>query len=204
MLMRFIRRLAIVSLTGVLPLLATAHPLGNASIDQHSTIQVGASEIRIDQVVDMAEIPTLQETKRIDTDKNRTLSESELTAYAAALAVQYVQKLRLTLNGHALPLRAEVRAVQFAPGAANLHTLRIEWTFFAAIPPSTDIHKVTFHNYNYTERGYLNEIQVKHAQNVELFDRWNSAQDTASSIKPVPLLTTKNRTIQFYYRALGN
>ena len=71
------------------PLSAVAHPMGNFSLDQHSQLDVGLATIRLRQVLDMAEIPTLQETGRIDTDKNGTLSETELAAYAATITPNY-------------------------------------------------------------------------------------------------------------------
>ena len=63
--------------------------MGNFSLDQHSQLDVGLATIRLRQVLDMAEIPTLQETGRIDTDKNGTLSETELAAYAATITPNY-------------------------------------------------------------------------------------------------------------------
>ena len=60
---------------------ASAHPLGNFSINQYSRIEVGKSAITIRQILDMAEIPTFQESAQIDTDKDGSLSPAELEAY---------------------------------------------------------------------------------------------------------------------------
>jgi hypothetical protein len=51
--------------------LATAHPLGNFSVNQYSRLEVDGSQIRIRQILDLAEIPTFQESKAIDADKRR-------------------------------------------------------------------------------------------------------------------------------------
>ena len=38
-----------------------AHPLGNFSINQYSALQVGAQDVEVRYIIDMAEIPTFQE-----------------------------------------------------------------------------------------------------------------------------------------------
>ena len=47
---------------------ASAHPLGNFTINHYSGIHVSPDEIRVDYVIDMAEIPAFQEMEAIDTD----------------------------------------------------------------------------------------------------------------------------------------
>ena len=51
---------ALVALLVLVPA-ALAHPLGNFSISQFSGIEVGTKLVRVHYVVDMAEIPTLQQ-----------------------------------------------------------------------------------------------------------------------------------------------
>ena len=46
---------------------ASAHPLGNFTINHYSGIHVSPDEIRVDYVIDMAEIPAFQEMEAIDT-----------------------------------------------------------------------------------------------------------------------------------------
>ena len=56
---------------------ASAHPLGNFTVNLYSGIHVVPGEIRVDYVVDMAEIPTFQEMPSIDTDDDGTVSTTE-------------------------------------------------------------------------------------------------------------------------------
>ena len=65
---------------------ASAHPLGNFTVNLYSGIHVVPGEIRIDYVVDMAEIPTFQEMPSIDTDGDGAVSTAEGAAWAAARA----------------------------------------------------------------------------------------------------------------------
>src|SRR5258708_37810918 len=84
----------------------SAHPLGNFSINQYSRMEAGASEIKIRQVLDMAEIPTFQESARIDTDHDGKLSKEELDAYGAQFTPGYLANFQLTVNGETVPVTA--------------------------------------------------------------------------------------------------
>ena len=42
---------------------ALAHPLGNFTVNRYSGIHVSPHELRVDYVVDLAEIPTFQEMR---------------------------------------------------------------------------------------------------------------------------------------------
>ncbi|MGZ8652763.1 MAG: hypothetical protein ACXWX5_11410 [Actinomycetota bacterium] len=68
------RRLAVLALVSLAVLwpadAASAHPLGNFTVNLYSGLHVVPGEIRIDYVVDMAEIPTFQEMPSIDTDRD--------------------------------------------------------------------------------------------------------------------------------------
>ena len=76
----------LVILSGLLILVfafsGAAHPLGNFSVNQYSRLEVEKSNIKIRQVLDLAEIPTFQCKGEIDTDKNGIMREAELNAYA--------------------------------------------------------------------------------------------------------------------------
>src|SRR4029079_1794225 len=85
-------------LTMLLVSTTQAHPLGNFSVNQYSRVEVSKSQIQLRQVLDMAEIPTFQESSAIDTDRDGRLSQQELDAYAERSTPGYVANLRLTVN----------------------------------------------------------------------------------------------------------
>ena len=189
----------------IFPFCVAAHPMGNFSIDQTSHLDVGISEIRMRQVLDIAEIPTLQEAKRIDTDKNGTLSEAELASYVVAITPNYLKNLMLTVNGELLVIRVEAQNVRLVAGAANLQTLRVEWDFAAHITTSESLNKVTFRNDNYAERIGSRTITVNRASSIEVFDA-NAFPEGSPKLKasaPQPLsspLSVKSRKLIFYFR----
>jgi hypothetical protein len=57
-------------LTSLTARYALAHPLGNFSVNRYSRLELSEKTIRVYYIVDMAEIPTLQERGVIDTDRS--------------------------------------------------------------------------------------------------------------------------------------
>ena len=86
--------------------MATAHPLGNFTINHYSRIEIEKSRVRIRAVLDMAEIPTFQESQKIDTNKDGKLSENELNAFAAQITPEYIANLQISIDGQPISLRA--------------------------------------------------------------------------------------------------
>ena len=89
---------------------ASAHPLGNFTVNHLSRVSVGAEAIRVRYVLDLAEIPTLQETQagRLDGIGQRLAGE-----------------LSLRLDGTAVPLALRSSSVEHLAGQAGLATLRV-------------------------------------------------------------------------------
>src|SRR3954447_14969260 len=105
---------------GLLVSTTRAHPLGNFSVNQYSGIEVGKGQIRLREVLDLAEIPTFQESSVIDTDRDGKLSQQELDAYAAQLTPGYEANLRLTANDAVLAIRSISSKAVLGVGAADL------------------------------------------------------------------------------------
>jgi nickel/cobalt transporter (NicO) family protein len=163
---------------------ASAHPLGNFSINQYSRIEVGKSELRIRQVIDMAEIPTFQETPAIDTDKDGKLSQAELNNFALTLTPNYLANLSLRLDGQSISLRETATSVSLRQGAGGLQTLEIKWDFTAAVVAT--IRRVDFQNNNYPERLGWREIVVNRITGVEVFDSTAFGSGITDELKAYP------------------
>ena len=113
---------------------ASAHPLGNFTINHYSGIHVSPDEIRVDYVIDMAEIPAFQEMEAIDTDGDGEGSDAELAAWAEANAPGLAGGLTLSVDGRDVPLEVRSARAQLLPGQGGLQTLRFEGDFAAAAP----------------------------------------------------------------------
>jgi nickel/cobalt transporter (NicO) family protein len=142
-----------------LPLAASAHPLGNFTINHYAGLTIGVEGIDLDVVIDMAEIPAFQERQAADTDGDGTVSDEEAAAYAAATCPTLATSLHLERDGSALALTGTGHAVSFPPGAGGLSTLRLECGFHATFAaPIGGTVKVTFIDTSYAERIGWREI----------------------------------------------
>jgi hypothetical protein len=100
------RRRAIVSLLLTIMLCvgfvgaAIAHPLGNFTINHFARIEIGDEQIRVRYVVDMAEIPTLQELQTMNESADGSPTSAELNAYLERIIPQYAAGLRVTVDGN--------------------------------------------------------------------------------------------------------
>jgi nickel/cobalt transporter (NicO) family protein len=94
----------------VVPATASAHPLGNFTINRFSRVDVSGPRLYVRYVLDLAEIPTFQ-AGRIDAHE-----------YARRLA----RGARLTVNGRPALLVPVAHALAHPPGAGGLRTTRLE------------------------------------------------------------------------------
>lgn len=155
--------LAALGLLIALPATVSAHPLGNFTINHFARVTVATHEIRVLYVVDMAEIPTVSERQRIDTDDNGDITSAETDEYLADAARQLVAGLELRIDGARMPLREgpEPR-IGFVPGQAGLWTLRLELELVADLAPDSIEATVrgTFTDATFADRIGWREIVV--------------------------------------------
>ncbi len=148
-----------------------AHPLGNFSVNNYSRLEIEKSQARLRCVLDMAEIPTFQESQKIDANKNGNLESDELNRYLEEVTQQYAANLKLFVDNQQLQIQIQAKNISLPTGSGNLPTLRIEWDFVSEIPNAENaIHRVQFENANYEGRVGWNEIVVNRTANVNVFD----------------------------------
>jgi ABC-type nickel/cobalt efflux system permease component RcnA len=137
--------LAILALA--LPLAAGAHPLGNFSLNRYAAVRVEKGALAIRYVVDMAEIPAFQEITAADADRSGDLETEERAAYVARLGPELGRGLAVTAAGTPLPLGVGAGSLEVAPGAGGLPTLRLEFTYTAALPGEPGMIEVRDQNF---------------------------------------------------------
>lgn len=113
---------------------ASAHPLGNFSVNGYSGITVTPGRVRVDYVVDIAEIPTFQEMARIDSDGDGTAEEGEVSAWAARKARELASGLSLEVENHGVSLTLTSSGASLRPGQGGLDILRLESAFLGEVP----------------------------------------------------------------------
>jgi nickel/cobalt exporter len=108
---------------------ATAHPLGNFTVNRASRILVRPDAVTVAYAIDMAEIPTYQELPSIDADADGAASPTELAGWARSEARAILPGVVLRIDDRAIPLTAGASTATLIPGQAGLDTLRFETTF---------------------------------------------------------------------------
>src|SRR4051812_13043557 len=144
------RALLVVVLGGVLALLvpgvASAHPLGNFTINQASAVRISPDHVDIDHVVDMAEIRTFQAREDIDRNHDGRPSAGEGRRWAAGECTRIARSLGLTVDAHAVPLARGAARVTSPAGQAGLPTLRLVCRLRAGATVTGGEHRVRLVN----------------------------------------------------------
>ncbi|HWM08977.1 MAG TPA: sulfite exporter TauE/SafE family protein [Solirubrobacteraceae bacterium] len=126
---------AAVAALALLPAAASAHPLGNFSVNHLSQVSVSSDRVDVRYVLDEAEIPTFQQ---------RAVGDAALLQRKQA---EVSKRLVLTVDGSRVALRpAGAASIAHPPGDGGLKTTRIELPLRAAVdsPSRVELTDGTF------------------------------------------------------------
>ena len=141
------------ALSLLVPAIALAHPLGNFTINHFTAIRIGPQAIRLDVVIDRAEIPAFQEVQRLDLDSDGALAPSETERERVAACLALVPDLRLTVDGRPVAPSLVAAGLSLPPGAGGLPTMRLVCQFDGELAaPIASTSTVTFEDRSYIER----------------------------------------------------
>ena len=165
-----VRLFAVALLAGVPG--ATAHPLGNFTINHYARVEVDAERLRVRYVIDLAEIPTFQEIRRADADGDGSLSAAERDAYLEPVVAATIQGIDLGVDGIRVALAPVTKTLTVVPGAGGLPTLRVVADLAAAIPGgrSSPRRHVRFVDANDRDRIGWRELVVVPGAGIAIFD----------------------------------
>ena len=124
------------------PAAASAHPLGNFTINRFSRVEVSGPRVYVRYVLDLAEIPTFQ------------AGHIDRRAYATRIA----RNAKLELDGRPAPLVPLRTALAHPLGAGGLHTTRFEVILRGPLLDGST--HVTYHDGNYSDRIGWKEVVV--------------------------------------------
>lgn len=147
-------------LGGLLPAAASAHPLGNFTINHYAEVRVGERRIQLDVVIDMAEIPTFSERAALDTNHDGAIAATELAGARMGRCTTLAASLALTVDGSVMPLHPTAGGLALLPGAGGLQTMRMVCEYAADLDPGTSSRLVSFQDKSYSERIGWREIVV--------------------------------------------
>ncbi|WP_369367541.1 nickel transporter [Streptomyces sp. CG4] len=105
---------------------ASAHPLGNFTVNRYDGLVAGPGRLRVDHVEDLAEIPATQ--------AKPDLARLGGTEWSRQRCAQAARDSEVAVNGREVPLTVRESRAALRPGQAGLNTLRVECRWTAPLP----------------------------------------------------------------------
>lgn len=167
---------------------ASAHPLGNFTINQYGRIEATTDGLRLVYVLDMAEIPAFQEIQTIDTDGNGVVSDAEGQAYLATKVPEIARQLHLAVDGQDVILTPSQQELSFPPGQAGLKLLRLRAVFAASasLAGTATPLKIAYRDDFDADRIGWKEIVVTHGAGIALDASGVATTDTSNELRAYP------------------
>ncbi|MBC7274295.1 MAG: nickel transporter [Streptomyces sp.] len=115
---------------------ASAHPLGNFTVNRYDGLVAAPGELRVRHVEDLAEIPATQAAPDVE--------RLGLTEWARRRCATAARDSAVTVGGRAVPLAVADSHARVRPGQAGLDTLRLECGLRAPLPEGDSATAVGF------------------------------------------------------------
>lgn len=154
------------------PAAATAHPLGNFTINRYSRIEVSGNRVYVLYVLDLAEIPTFQARQQA--------GGIDAAVYARRIAA----RLRLSVDGKPARLVPVGHALAFPQGAGGLRTTRLEVVLSG--PVVSGRSSVFYHDNNYAGRIGWKEIVVRAGHSATVLSSSAPSKSTSGELRAYP------------------
>jgi nickel/cobalt transporter (NicO) family protein len=151
----------------VAPGAALAHPLGNFTVNRHTEITASGDRIYVHYALDLAEIPTFQEGKRL-----RSTGAARLLARGLVLEVDRGRR----------PLRPLTSILAARPGAGGLETLRVDVVYDAGPAGGT----LQFEDRNYARRLGWKEVVLRAERGARIATSTAPEQSSSDALRNYP------------------
>ncbi|MEU0528382.1 nickel/cobalt transporter [Streptomyces niveus] len=123
--------LSAVAAAGATAPAASAHPLGNFTVNHHTGLTLHQDRVDALLVVDRAEIAAAQELPGVDRDGNGTVNAAEARNYARTACATATGGLRVKNGSTALNFTVRDSGFTYHPGEAGLRTSRLSCSLTA-------------------------------------------------------------------------
>jgi nickel/cobalt transporter (NicO) family protein len=155
-----------------------AHPLGNFTVNHYSRVELTGDTVRVRYVLDMAEIPSVQETRAADVTSD---------AYKQSKAAEILQQLDLTIDNQKFQLEPSEINVSQPQGQGDIHLVRLEAWLKAVEPLAANTpHQATFRDRSDPARIGWREVVVHAGPGATVSDSSVPAQDVSDELRSYP------------------
>ncbi|MGW0422642.1 urease accessory protein UreH domain-containing protein [Streptomyces sp. NPDC003015] len=110
---------------------ASAHPLGNFTVNRYDGLVAAPGQLRVDHVEDLAEIPATQAKPDIE--------KLGMTEWADRRCQKAAEGGKVTVDGRTAALTVRASHARVRPGQAGLDTLRVECRLTAPLPEGATV-----------------------------------------------------------------
>ena len=148
---------------------ASAHPLGNFTVNRHSVIELSGDSIYVRYALDLAEIPTFQEGDEVR---------------APGFAQHVVDALQLEVDGRRVALAPVEHEVRERPGAGGLATLRFDGLF--AAPEGSSGRTLVFRDTNFSGRIGWKEVVVRADRGARVVSSTATSESVSDELRAYP------------------
>jgi hypothetical protein len=166
--------------------------LGPFAIDHYSRIQVTRVGLSVHYIIDMAEVPTLEELSSADRDRDGKISDGEEQVYLQTKVREFARNLRIEVNRRSLEWRIDSSSLtglrsNTQEGARSFPTIRIVTDLSASIPGDIQqIKGVRYKDENFPRRAGWKEIVVNPAPDLRLTSSSVPAEDLSAELTRYP------------------
>ncbi|MCH5674080.1 HoxN/HupN/NixA family nickel/cobalt transporter [Streptomyces gilvus] len=131
---------------------ASAHPLGNFTVNRYDGLVAAPGTLRVDHVEDLAEIPATQ--------AKPDLERLGMSEWAKERCAKAAEASKVTVDGRAAALTVDSSTARLRPGQAGLHTLRVECRLTTPLPKDESV-RLGFHSAGLTTGPGWREITAR-------------------------------------------
>ena len=156
---------------------ASAHPLGNFTVNRYARVELSAGVARVYYVLDEAEIPAFQD---------RDAVASAPAAFADHRARAIASGLTLTVDGVPVPLTVAARNLSQPLGQGGLHTLRLAIRYEAPLPHAAAPLHAMFSDANEPDRVGWRELVVVARGDARIQQSNAPARDVSDELRSYP------------------
>lgn len=167
----------VAAVTGAAP--ATAHPLGNFTLNRYARVEVSAGVVRVYYVIDLAEVPSYQVRKVVDADPD---------GYVDGEVAAVVDGLELELDGRPVAIRAVRQALGRPRGEGGMRRVRIDALLEARVASTSpdEVVEARFTDRNQPRRLGWREIVVVAAGDATLVESSAPSRDISDELRDYP------------------
>ena len=177
-----------VLLSLLFPLVALAHPLGNFTVNRYSRIEVGPERVTVRYVLDLAEIPTLQELQAVGVTSVPDAAQRAALLLRFGTAVH--EGARLSIGDTAVVLTQRGAALELIPGQAGLSTMRVTFDYATDVRVG-DNAPITYSDATFADRIGWREIVLRAGSGIRLEGASVPSEDQTDELRNYPTDATR-------------